>query len=80
MTERLSFSSPASSSHALDNQGLEKQESQEEKKKKGETLNICYWDQKYISQPPEAVMREVKKVCEEEMLTALAVKHKSCSE
>lgn len=34
MTERLSFSSPASSSHALGNQGLEKQESQEEKKKK----------------------------------------------
>lgn len=80
MTERLSFSSPASLSHALNNQGLEKQESQKGKKKKGETLNICYWDQKYISQPPGAVMREVKKVCEEEMLTALAVKHKSCSE
>lgn len=79
MTERLSFSSSASLSHALDNHGLEKQVPQE-KKKKGETLNICYQDQKYMSQPPEAVMREVKKVCEGKMLTALAVKHKSCSE
>lgn len=34
MTERLSFSPLASSSHALDNQGLEKQVSQENKNKK----------------------------------------------
>lgn len=33
-----------------------------------------------MSQAPEAVTREVKKVCEGEILTALAVKHKSCSE
>lgn len=33
-----------------------------------------------MSQPPEAVMREVKKVCEGEMPTALAVKPKSYSE
>lgn len=53
MTERLSVSMakssfPSSSScSALDNQGLDKQVSQG-KKKKGETLYICHWDQKYI--------------------------------
>lgn len=86
MTEGLSVSaakssSPSSSSYsALDNQGLDKQMSQGKKKKKKVKLCTSATGARNTSHPPEAMMREVKKVCEEELLIAVAMKRKPCSE